>query len=172
MKYIILSLIASLISFNLYAETLRFRSGQVLSAEITTDKIKIGKINPDAPPAIPANPVYAVISVKLDELRAVSVFDYVLTSYGKEFPCVAIRTKNSFEFADTAISAKGVIQLLFATDSLLVGKLPQETLILKSKFPPAGLHDCKILFTNIGKKAPMTISSVPADGTFKAAEQK
>ena len=50
MKYIILSLIASLISFNLYAETLRFRSGQVLSAEITTDKIKIGKINPDAPP--------------------------------------------------------------------------------------------------------------------------
>ena len=172
MKYILLMTVAAMICFNLCGETLRFRSGKVLHAELTAAKIKISKINPDAPPAIPATPVYAVVSVKLDDLRAVSVFDYVLTSYGKEFPCVAIRTQNSFDFADLPVSGSKTIQLLFAADGLLVGKLPQETLILKSKLPPANLHDCKIVFTNIGKNSPAAISAVSAEGSFKTAEKK
>lgn len=173
MKYT--SLIMALLTVSataLFAETLTFRSGKVLAAELTSAKLKITGINPDAPPEIPTKAVYAVVSVKLGELRSVSIFDYVLTSYGKDFPCVAIRTGNDFHFSETPVSGRGVIQLVFATDGLLTGKLPQETLTLKSKFPPAGLHDCKILFTNIGNKIPGAISAVPAAGTFKKPEQK
>lgn len=158
--------------FSLYAESVRFRSGKVLAAELTTAKIKIGNVNKEVPPAIPARPVYAVVSVKLDDLRNVSVFDYVLTSYGREFPCIAIKSGKSFEFSDTPVSASGVIQLLFAGDGLLIGKMAQETLILKSKFPPKGLHDAKLLFTNIGSKAPTEISAIPADGSFNVPEKK
>ena len=158
--------------FSLYAESVRFRSGKVLAAELTTAKIKIGNVNKEVPPAIPARPVYAVVSIKLDDLRNISVFDYVLTSYGREFPCIAIKSGKTFEFSDTPVSASGVIQLLFAGDGLLIGKMAQETLILKSKFPPKGLHDAKLLFTNIGSKVPTEISAIPADGSFNVPEKK
>ena len=172
MKSTLLLIAFAAIGLSLGAGTVRFRSGKVLAAELTTAKIKINNINPDVPPAIPTKPVYAVISVKLDDLRNVSVFDYVLTSYGREFPCIAVRSGNNFDFADNPVSANGVIQLLFAADGLLVGKLPQETLILKSKFPPKGLHDVKLTFTNLGSKAPSAISAIPAGGSFNAPEKK
>lgn len=172
MKSTLLLIVFAAIGLSLGAGTVRFRSGKVLAAELTTAKIKINNINPDVPPAIPNKPVYAVVSVKLDDLRNVSIFDYVLTSYGREFPCIAVRSGNNFDFADNPVSANGVIQLLFAADGLLVGKLPQETLILKSKFPPKGLHDAKLTFTNLGSKAPSAISAIPAGGSFNAPEKK
>ena len=172
MKYFSLVLALVLTGNLLWSDTIDFRSGKVLSAELTSAKIKISGINPDAPPELPTKTVFAVVSVKLGELRSVSVFDYVVSSYGKEFPCVAINSGSGFNFADTPVSSRKVIQLLFATDGLLTGKLPQETLILKSKFPPAGLHDAKIIFTNIEQKMPTAIADIPEKGSFKKAEQK
>ena len=41
MKYILLMTVAAMMCFNLCGETLRFRSGKVLHAELTAAKIKI-----------------------------------------------------------------------------------------------------------------------------------
>lgn len=172
MKYYSFVLVLLVTGSLLWADTVNFRSGKVLSAELTSAKIKISGINQDAPPELPAKTVFAVVSVKLGELRSVSVFDYVLSCYGKNFACVAVNSGNGFVYADTPVSSRKVIQLLFATDGLLTGKLPQETLTLKSKFPPANLHDAKIVFTNLDSKAPTAIADIPENGTFKKAEQK
>ena len=154
----------------LLADTVNFRSGQILAAELTTAKIRISGVNPDAPLALPSKTVFAVVSIKLGELRSISVFDYVLRSYGQEFPCVAINTGRGFNFTDAPVRSQKVIQLLFATDGLLSGKQPKETLLIKSKFPPAGLHDVKIEFTNIDNQAPTAIDNIPETGSFKKAE--
>ena len=59
----------------LSAETIKFRSGYVLAAELSTAKISVSGVLRDAPLTIPQNPVYAVVSVKLDSGRSISIFD-------------------------------------------------------------------------------------------------
>ena len=75
----------------LSAETIKFRSGYVLAAELSTAKISVSGVHRDAPLVIPPNPVYVVVSVKLDSGRAISMFDYTLDAFGHE---VAPRTKH------------------------------------------------------------------------------
>ena len=168
----ILLFAAIFFSLTLSADTLRFRSGQVLGAELTTRKIAVANINPDAPPVIPAQPVYAVVTVKPDDFRAISVFDYTLELVGQEFACVAINTGKRFEFTDAPIYNTGIIQLLFIADGRSAGKLPVEYLVLKSKLPPhSKVYDCKIPFTNLGNQAAKAPSAFDLKGTFQPQKE-
>lgn len=174
MKYRILILAAVLFTASLLkAEAVIFRSGKVLAAELSTSAIKVTKVNPDAPLSIPETPVYAVVSIKLDAERSVSIFDYSLEVFGKEINCAAIRTKRNFEFTTENISQRSPLQLLFIADSKFVGKQATEKLILKSRLTPANeVYAVEIPFTVIGKKAPMDIENIPHEGTFGAVEAK
>ena len=96
----------------LSAETIKFRSGYVLAAELSTAKISVSGVLRDAPLTIPQNPVYAVVSVKLDSGRSISIFDYTLDAFGHEAPCVAIRTGKNFLFTTDTITSSNVITLV------------------------------------------------------------
>ena len=157
----------------LSAETIKFRSGYVLAAELSTAKVSVSGVHRDAPLVIPPNPVYAVVSVKLDSGRALSVFDYTLDAFGHEVPCVAIRTGKNFQFTTDTITSKGVIQLLFITSMDIVGKLVNAELNLKSKLPPNKIiYSTAIPFTMIKNKAVMAPSAVPAEGAFTLNGEK
>lgn len=159
-------------AFTLPAETIQFRSGKVLAAELSTAKITVSNVHPDLPLKIPAEPIYAVVSVKLDDGRSISIFDYTLNAFGSEISCAAIRTGKNFNFTIDPVSSDGVIQLLFIADKTYVGKLADNVLTLKSKLPPANdIYSTEIPFSVIGNKAVMSIKAVPAAGSFKAAKE-
>ena len=155
----------------LKAEPILFRSGKVLTAELSTAKISVTKVNPDAKLSIPETPVYAVISIKLDAGRSISIFDYFLELFGKDIPCSAIRTRRDFEFTTENISQSSPLQLLFIADSKFIGKQGTEKLILKSRLNPGKLYSAEIPFTIIGQKSPINPDNVPAEGTFGTVEE-
>ena len=154
----------------LKAEPILFRSGKVLTAELSTSKISVTKVNPDAKITIPETPVYAVISIKLDVGRSISIFDYSLELFGKDIQCSAIRTGRNFEFTTENISQSTPLQLLFIADSKFIGKQGTEKLILKSRLNPGKIYAAEIPFTVIGQKSPITPDNVPVEGTFGNVE--
>ena len=157
----------------LSARTIKFRSGNVLAAELSSAKISVFGAHRDAPLTIPSNPVYAVVSVKLDSGRSISIFDYTLDAFGNEVPCVAIRTGKNFQFTTDTITHNGVIQLLFITSMDIVGKLANAELTLKSKLPPNKMiYSTAIPFSMIKNKAVMAPAAVPAAGAFASDEEK
>ena len=69
----------------------RVRTGSIVKAEFTTEKPSsegesaVGK---------KSSPAWAVLTLKLDPGRAASVFDYVLSKGGTEYPCLDIAEDN------------------------------------------------------------------------------
>ena len=55
-----------------------YRSGVIVAAEVTKAKLNIAHLPPLAFPDLPPDRAYAVVSVKLDDMRELSIFDYSL----------------------------------------------------------------------------------------------
>ncbi|MBR7107121.1 MAG: hypothetical protein IKC89_01765 [Lentisphaeria bacterium] len=167
MKSSLFILFAAIFSLTvqLQAETIRFRSGHVLAAELTTRKINISGIPAELPVNIPAKPVYAVLTVKLDRFRSISIFDYTLIAYGTEFPCVAINSGRGFVHTDAPVTSEDAVQLLFIADALTAGKAKLEENVLRCKLTPGkDLFDVKVPFSFIGSDAPKTPGTIPESG--------
>lgn len=159
-------------TLQLNAETVLFRAGKILGAELTTKKIPVYGVPQEMPINIPAKPVYAVVTVKLDRFRSISIFDYALEASGTQFLCVAIRTQSRFVHTDAPINSTEVVQLLFIADTMTAAKEKLEIHTIKSRLAPAGVYDVKVPFSNIGSDTPKEISEIPAEGiiVFKKAE--
>lgn len=83
------------------AEPLRCRIGWLVSEEISTQQPSGNiQIDPMAYPEKYANKAYAIVALKLDPERGLSIYDFSLRYNGRRFPCVALR-KGSSDF-DTA----------------------------------------------------------------------
>jgi hypothetical protein len=78
---------------------LRFRSGYIMSTEITTKTIKVSNLQKVWGPRVLSIPDlgYAVVDVKLDSGRGISIYDYKLYQNGKGYKCIAI-TENDEPF--------------------------------------------------------------------------
>ena len=63
----------------------RVRTGSIVKAEFTTEKP-----NSEGESAVgkKSSPAWAVLTLKLDPGRAASIFDYVLSKDGTEYPCL------------------------------------------------------------------------------------
>ena len=69
-----------------------FRTGTVLSAQLTNVKIKVTGLSKHAPPPDIAESdiAYAVVTVKLDKDRSLTIYDYELADGLATYPCWAI----------------------------------------------------------------------------------
>lgn len=170
MNFVKLSLLFFILSAAvvLPAETVRFRSGVLLAAQLTKRTIPVAGAKADAFPPPPANKIYAIVSLKLDPVRKISIFDYSLEAYGRVFPCIAINQKNRFEYITHSIMSDKPLQLLFILDAVQTGLQKSEKLKLKSNFPPAGVYDTDVVFQMLGSGAPAALTRVPAAGMFKS----
>ena len=171
MKAILFSLIAVVLftTLSVSADTVLFRSGKVLAAELTTQKINISGFPAEKPLQLPKDPVYAVVTIQLAPGRAISVFDYELVACGTGFPCVAINHDGRFVMRDTALTSNTPVQLLFITDRLAAGNEEKELHHLRSRFKPANIYSTPLLFTNLKSDSPKTVSEIPAVGCFTPA---
>ena len=75
----------------------RVRTGSIVKAEFTTEK---PGSEGESPVGKKSSPAWAVLTLKLDPGRAASIFDYVLSKDGTEYPCLDLAE------ADGAFSGK------------------------------------------------------------------
>ncbi len=169
MKQKILIIILVCLAINLCAKSIIFRSGEVMSAEISTLRPVIENFDKSVTGNLTAN-VYAAVTVKLSIGRLISIYDYALfdSRTGKKYQCIAIRQNNgNFQFQNIEIGGNNqndMFTLLFECHNL---KLTDNLhLILQANFPPKSRANCTLTFKNIGKNNFTPISKISKNGMF------
>lgn len=171
-KFFIIFSFAVFTFLPLQADVLRCRSGIIIGAELTMANVNIASLSTLGFPQMPVNRCYAIISIKPDDLRSFSIFDYTLQVAGLEFPCVAIWRNGKFEYFTDSVEASAPQQLLFIIDSKVISDNKSIDITLKSKLnDPDGKWDIVVPFTVIGNKPPTAISRIPARGILELSEE-
>lgn len=163
-------------AFSAAAATLPFRSGEVLAAELSTAKPKIVNEDPLAFPADFTRLIYAALVVKPAEGRGLSIHDYALDAFGRDYPCIALRVGDG-DYNAGVWEVKRVVPgekytLLFALDATLVGLAPKELLTLRSLYPPKSRAAQPVPFTNRNGGGFTPPSSIPNYGIMQKAGER
>ena len=122
----------------------RVRTGSVTKQEFTTEK---PSVDSESPASSKSSSAWAVLTITLDPGRAASVFDYVLSKDGTEYPCLDLADgEDSFKGTrrNYATAESKVCRMLFAIPSAddeydIVFKLSSESetpVKLNVKAPP------------------------------------
>lgn len=157
-----------------------FRSGKVLCAEISTNPpARLKKLVNPVFPDLPATPAYAALTVFLDEGRSISLHDYAIHIFGKNYHCIAIQHSNRFLFvADRpasgnsnwekveTVNPKALYTLFFMIDAneLNPNKERPEVLTVRALFHPSENTGDKIPFKKLGDKAFTPQNRIPPAG--------
>ena len=169
MKHLLLLLVVSAL-LPAEAAAWRFRSGEIVAAELTRTEPSIRDLDPLAFPALPKSRMYAVLSVRPDAGRPLSIFDYSLEDRGTVCPCVALNSGRGFVSSDRDVSGVPVVQLLFILDA----RNPPENAVLnlKCNLPPAnGIYDLRVPFRRIGFAEPTLPSRIPSEGMMESRDK-
>ena len=149
---------------------LGFRIGKVVAAEITSAVPDIiGRENLPYPK--PAQPVYAVVVVKMVKNRSLSSLDYSLSVNGVTSPCLAIVCNMaSFVCSPDATypSENDYARLLFVFDGRKV-KLPPAGKTLKGtlKSNLRGRSNVALNISSLAKQAFSDCTKIPEAGALK-----
>ena len=160
--------------FSAGAESVPFRGGEVLAAQLSTRKPQIQNEDPLAFPPPSDKQIYAAVVVKLMPGRALSIFDYSLVAFGQSYCCVAIRAGNNpydaakSEFKTTSTSEK--YSLLFVLDGSVVGFTPLEKLQLKANFGDKNNSTSPLILENLGNRDFTAPGSIPDSGIVKVQQ--
>ena len=157
-----------LAALSLHAETVVFRGGEVLAAELSSRKPSVANL-PAAETA--QTTAYALVTVRLQPGRTISIEDYSLSALGGMYRCVAVREENGpFDAAkwhwDTA-SPKKKYGMLFAL------QIPAGQNYRGARFglvcnAPGKWPRTELVFTDRGSNAFTAAGSIPANGAFPA----
>ena len=151
------------------AETVRFRSGEILCAEISKEKPEGVQNSAKLDLAdLPERRVYAALTVALDPGRKISIYDYSLKAFGVVSRCIALRNGgNSIDGArfETVGSGRGNrCTLYFVLNAREVGLGSGETLTLVCNVPPES--EIPVVFKNRGSRGFTAPSEIPASGNM------
>ena len=171
MKKMLFVLPALCVVLSAGAATLPFRSGKILAAELSTVKPRITNEDPLAFPVEFGQKIYAAIVVKVDNGRGISIHDYSLTVFGRNYPCIALRVGDGNFDAENWLVKRAdpntKYTLLFVLDATRVGREKDEALTLHAQFPPEESADLEVPFTNLGSRGFTSPQSVPNGGSMK-----
>ena len=95
----------------------RVRTGVVMKAEFTADK---PVVQSSSPIAKQSGRAWAILTLELDPGRAASVFDYVLSKSGTEYPCLDLSEEDGpFEGKQRIYSSQNskICRMVFAVPS-------------------------------------------------------
>ena len=171
-RSMVVILTLSALMLHVEAGEIHCRSGVVKAAQLTRQNLSIANLNPLAFPGMPANKIFAVVSIKPDDLRSISIFDYSLEAYGVSFPCAAVRRSGRFEYFTGDINASGIQQLLFVLDGAMIsGNQKVENLVLRSNLAdPGSIYRTSIPFSFIGNRPPTAPESIAPGGALEIEE--
>ena len=149
------------------------RSGIVLAAEVTTADIKITNFTGHGfRLPVPDKRGYAAITIKPNDMRAVSIFDYSLEISSISFPCVAIWNGSKFEYSTKDIQSSNPVQLLFIIDKeMIIGDKILNTVFKSNFVQGSNAYSITLPATIIGKKMPTVPNKIPAAGIWELPEK-
>ena len=154
------------------AATLPFRSGEILSAELSTIRPRIMNEDPLAFPVEFSQKIYAALIVKIENGRGISIHDYSLSAFGRNYPCIALRVGDGSFDAENwlvkRVDPNTKYTLLFVLDATRIGREKEETLTLRAAFPPKENANLEVPFTNLGGRGFTMPRSIPNGGNMKA----
>ena len=158
-------------SFKSLSATLPFRLGNILSAEISRNKVVIKNIGPFDYNFKFKHYAYAVVAVRLHKGRTISIYDFKLNFKDKTYKCVALRAGDEafdtkkWQFIKT--NPKTIYSLLFIMNSDDLGnakkKLP---LTLIYSLIDSGQTNYKIPFKFINYDILTRTDKIPTNGIF------
>ena len=172
-KIALLSLFVFIAAAQLDAAGVRHsRSGKIMAAELSTADVKIANLAPYHFPNLPINKAYAVISLELNDMRILSIFDYTINIAGTDFPCVALWRNGQFEYFTDNIKGTGVQQMLFIVDSKIITTEKTIDIELKNNYSGANSQYNMILpLSVIGNRLPTAPGKIPAAGLLELPEE-
>ena len=154
------------------ADTVRFRSGTVLAAELSTKQPVIDNFSPEKIVRDYPAKAYAAVTVKLHPERKLSIHDYKLVCLGLPFDCIAIRTDDgNFDMTPALDNANHYRKytLLFLLDAQWAKPNMTDKFILKSTAGPENLSEAVLNFVHKNNQDFSRASQIPAKGLMKKA---
>ena len=146
--------------------TVRFRSGDVLAAEISSAKPAVSNWNVNLFGMNSASS-YAAVAVRIHPKRKISIYDYALAVNGVNHACVAIRVNNgAFEYTQKALSAeKGeIFTLLFFLKDIAFSDVKNVSLV--NLMPPTINEVVPLKVTNRYSGTLCPFNSIKKTGNF------
>ena len=151
------------------AETVRFRSGEILCAEISKEKpegvqnsAKLDLAN------LPERRVYAALTVALDPGRKISIYDYSLKVFGVANRCIALRSGSGpidgSRYEAGGSDRENRCTLYFVLNAREVGIAKFEKLSLVCNVAPN--QELPVTFVNRGAKAFTSPGRIPNSGSM------
>jgi len=158
-------------SFELLSATLPFRLGDILSAEISRNRVVIKNMNSADYNFKFKHYAYAVVFLKLHKGRSLSIYDFKLNFKEKTYKCIALRSGNeSFDTKKWHLAKtdpKTIYSLLFIVDSETLGnakkKLP---VILIYSLVNSGQVNREVMFKFVNYDDLTPLNKIPANGIF------
>lgn len=166
-KPLVLCCLLLLCAVTASAETLRFRSGEILCAELSKEKPE-GVRNADKLDLseLPERRIYAALTVALDPGRKISIYDYSLKAFGVVSRCIALRNgSNSIDgsrYETGGSDRENRCTLYFVLNAREVGIGSREKLTLVCNVPP--VLELPVTFVNRGDKAFTPPRQIPDSG--------
>lgn len=159
--------------------TVDFRGGKVLCAELsTTAPSGMKQIKAPVFQDLPADAAFASLTFLPDEDRSISIHDYAITIFGKNYHCIALQKdgstislassagKNWKHIETPAFGSKKRYTLIFMLDrkEVVVKEGEYEKLTVKPLFHSASTVEERVNFKYIGPKAFTSPKKIPFSG--------
>lgn len=170
MSKVLLLLAVCLTGLAVSAETIIFRGGEVLAAEVSSMAPRVANL---AAEEVAGQRVYALVTVRVPQGRTISVEDFSLNALGGLYRCIAIRENDSaFNAANwhfASVSPAKKYGMLFAL------QIPAGQNYNNVKFDlvcnaPGKWNRTAVPFTDRRNQAFSPASSIPNGGRFPAAK--
>jgi len=157
---------------SVWAGQLEFRGGDLLEAELSTLKPNIKNENPLAFDLPFDRKSYVCVVFKPQRGRNLSIFDYSIELFGRDYPCIALRSGND-DFTYTADELKGLdsnqkYALLFVVDGSKAGLDAVEKMNLKANYADKNASR-EIPVKNIKGASFRSLSSIPDAGNLQVS---
>ena len=149
----------------------RFCLGWIMSAEISSKPVNVWNLDTFAFKDKFKDKAYAVVAVKLDRDRTLSIYDFSMVVDGSKFPCVALRkgisdfNASNWQFTDTL--AEEVYSMLFIVEYPDLYSAKKIKLKLAYNLSSAGPVDYLIPFKNLNYGDFTPATNIPSDGALE-----
>lgn len=172
MKFLAPVLASVLLPLALAAETQRFRSGELLCAELSTEMPFIRQSSDADLSGLPEHKIYAALTVSLDPGRRIGIYDYSLKAFGATYRCIALRNgDNSIDgakFESFGVGKGRRCTLYFVLNAREIGQSNPEKLLLVCNAPPTS--EQSVFFVNCGAKPFTQPGEIPATGVMTVGQ--
>lgn len=125
--------------------------GVAVEAKLSKKMPEITGFEAECFPDLPERKIYAMLRLQVPATRKISIFDYQLEIFGRDYPCVALRKSGGrWTATGKTLAGGGQYDLLFILNAGMVGMKDQEIIELKNT---GSQEKTPILFQNLRETA-------------------